>query len=257
MADRPKFQQQQYAFAAHIRDPQKAPAPDGIEDRRMAIYRELFFNNLKSLLSNMFPVLKKLHSDQHWRRLVRKFMQQHQAHTPYFLQLPAEFLDFLQNEYELEPDDFPFLVELAHYEYIELALSVSEEANDMAGVDDEGDLLAGIPVKSALAWAFAYQYPVHRISSDFLPDAPAEHPVYLAVYRGSDDKVGFLELNAVTAGLLNAIEENEAGLTGEQLLRKLAADIGYSDVDAFVEHGASALGEMRSLEILIGARSAD
>lgn len=88
-------------------------------------------------------------------------------------------------------------------------------------------------------------------------DAPAEHPVYLAVYRGSDDKVGFLELNAVTAGLLNAIEENEAGLTGEQLLRKLAADIGYSDVDAFVEHGASALGEMRSLEILIGARSAD
>jgi hypothetical protein len=241
----------------HIRDPQKAPAPDGIEDRRMAIYRELFFNNLKSLLSNMFPVLKKLHSDQHWRRLVRKFMQQHQAHTPYFLQLPAEFLDFLQNEYELEPDDFPFLVELAHYEYIELALSVSEEANDMAGVDDEGDLLAGIPVKSALAWAFAYQYPVHRISSDFLPDAPAEHPVYLAVYRGSDDKVGFLELNAVTAGLLNAIEENEAGLTGEQLLRKLAADIGYSDVDAFVEHGASALGEMRSLEILIGARSAD
>lgn len=257
MADRPKFQQQQYAFAAHIRDPQKAPAPDGIEDRRMAIYRELFFNNLKSLLSNMFPVLKKLHSDQHWRRLVRKFMQQHQAHTPYFLQLPAEFLDFLQNEYELEPDDFPFLVELAHYEYIELALSVSEDANDMAGVDDEGDLLAGIPVKSALAWAFAYQYPVHRISSDFLPDAPAEHPVYLAVYRGSDDKVGFLELNAVTAGLLNAIEENEAGLTGEQLLRKLAADIGYSDVDAFVEHGASALGEMRSLEILIGARSAD
>ena len=257
MADRPKFQQQQYAFAAHIRDPQKAPAPDGIEDRRMAIYRELFFNNLKSLLSNMFPVLKKLHSDQHWRRLVRKFMQQHQAHTPYFLQLPAEFLDFLQNEYELEPDDFPFLVELAHYEYIELALSVSEETNDIEGVDAEGDLLAGIPVKSALAWAFAYQYPVHRISSDFLPDAPAEHPVYLAVYRGSDDKVGFLELNAVTAGLLNAIEENEAGLTGEQLLRKLAADIGYSDVDAFVEHGASALGEMRSLEILIGARSAD
>ena len=27
MAERPKFQQQQYAFAAHIRDPQNAPAP--------------------------------------------------------------------------------------------------------------------------------------------------------------------------------------------------------------------------------------
>ena len=256
MADRPKFQEQQYAFAAHIRDPQKAPAPEGIEDRRMAIYRELFFNNLKSLLTNMFPVLKKLHSDQQWNRLVRRFMQRHQAQTPYFLQLPAEFLDFLQNEYEPRPDDFPFLVELAHYEYIELALSVSEETNDLEGVDPDGDLLAGVPVKSALAWVYAYQYPVHRISAEFLPDAPAEQPVYLAVYRDAQDKVGFLELNAVTAGLLNAIQENDAGHTGESLLRTLAAAIDYPDTDAFITHGLSAMQEMRSLDILTGTRSA-
>jgi hypothetical protein len=256
MAERPKFQEQQYAFAAHIRDPQKAPAPEGIEDRRMAIYRELFFNNLKSLLSNMFPVLKKLHSDQHWNRLVRRFMQHHQAQTPYFLQLPAEFLDFLQNEYEPGPDDFPFLVELAHYEYIELALSVSEESNDLEGVDPDGDLLAGVPVKSPLAWVYAYQYPVHRISAEFLPDAPAEQPVYLSVYRDAEDKVGFLELNVVTAGLLNAIQENDADLTGEALLRKLAADISYPDTDAFIAHGLTAMQEMRSLDILTGTRSA-
>jgi hypothetical protein len=234
MAERPTFQEQQYAFAAHIRDPQKAPAPEGVEDRRMAIYRELFFNNLKSLLSNMFPVLNKLHSDPHWSRLVRRFMQRHQAQTPYF----------------------PFLTELAHYEYIELAVSVSEESNDLEGVDPDGDLLAGVPVKSVLAWVYAYQYPVHRISAEFLPDAPAEQPVYLAVYRNTDDQVGFLELNAVTAGLLNAIEENDAGQSGEALLRKLAADIDYPDTDAFVAHGLTALQEMRSLDILTGTRSA-
>jgi hypothetical protein len=257
MAERPKFQRQQYAFAAHIRDPQNAPAPEGIEDRRMAIYRELFFNNLKSLLSNMFPVLTKLHSDQHWRRLVRRFMQNHRAHTPYFLELPAEFLDFLQNQYQPDSEDFPFLVELAHYEYIELALYVSEEENDMEGVDPDGDLLASVPVKSALAWVYAYQYPVHRISADYLPDAPGEQPVYLAVYRDSNDKVGFLELNAVTAGLLNAIQENDAGRTGDALLRKLAADINFPDTDAFIAHGLAALQEMRSLDILTGTRTAD
>ena len=256
MAERPEFQERQYAFAAHIRDPQGTPAPEGIEDRRMAIYRELFFNNLKSLLSNMFPVLTKLHSDQHWRRLVRRFMQRHQAKTPYFLQLPAEFLDFLQNEYEPGPDDFPFLAELAHYEYIELALSIAEEANDLADVDPEGDLLSGVPVKSALAWVYAYRYPVHRISSDYLPDEPAEQPVYLAVFRDSADKVGFLELNAVTAGLLNAIDENDAAETGEALLLKLANEIDYPDTDAFIAHGLAAMQEMRSLDILTGARSA-
>ncbi len=139
MAERPEFQEKQYAFAAHIRDPQHVPAPEGVEDRRMAIYRELFFNNLRSLLSSTFPVLKKLHADDKWRRLIRQFMRKHQAQTPYFLELPAEFLNFLQNEYELEDDDFPFLVELAHYEYIELALSVSDESNDTENIDPDGD----------------------------------------------------------------------------------------------------------------------
>ena len=38
MAELPDYQQKQYAFAAHIRDPENIPPPEGIEDRRMAIY---------------------------------------------------------------------------------------------------------------------------------------------------------------------------------------------------------------------------
>jgi hypothetical protein len=257
MAEPRDFQDKQYRFAAHIRDPQHVPAPDGIEDRRMAIYRDLFFNNLRSLLSSTFPVLKKLHSDEKFRRLVRKFMQKHQAKTPYFLELPSEFLAFLQTEYQLEDDDFPFLVELAHYEYVELALSISEAGNDMSGIDPAGDLLSGIPVKSALAWAYAYQYPVHRISEDFLPESPEEPATYLAIYRDSDDKVGFMELNPVTAGLLNAIDDNAGQKSGQQLLRRLASEINYPDVDSFIQHGLAAMEEMRSLEILVGTRATD
>ena len=86
------------------------------------------------------------------------------------LQLPQEFLDLLQNEYTLQGDDYPFLIELAHYEYIELALSISEDANDMAGIDPDGDLTVNVPVRSALCWVYAYQYPVHRIASYYLPE---------------------------------------------------------------------------------------
>ena len=189
-----------------------------------------------------------------WQTLVRQFLQHHRAETPYFLQIPREFLAFLQEEYQPAEDDFPFLLELAHYEYIELALSVSEEANNMDGVDPAGDLLHQVPVKSALAWVYAYQYPVHRISADFLPTKPADQPVFLAVYRRSDDSVGFLELNPVTARLLEALEDNDAMLTGEALLRALADEINYADVDALVAHGGAALEEMRQLEILTGTR---
>lgn len=257
MPERSPFQDKQYAFAAHLRDPDNVPAPGGIEDRRMAVYRELFFNNLFSLLGTFFPVLRKIYGDAGWRHLVRQFMKHHKAETPYFLKLPEEFLTFLQQSYAPREDDFAFLSELAHYEYVELALSISTDENDLDGVDPEGDLLAGVPVKSVLAWAFAYHYPVQRISPEFLPSEPAEQPVYLAVFRRADDKVRFLELNAVTAALLDAVENNQDGLTGEQLLRKLAVTIHFPDADALLGHGLEALEEMRQLDILTGARSAD
>ena len=40
VADKPSFKDLQYRFTAHIRDPQNNPAPEGIEDRRLAIYRD-------------------------------------------------------------------------------------------------------------------------------------------------------------------------------------------------------------------------
>lgn len=255
MADSRTFQDKQYAFAAHIRDPEHVPAPEGIESRRMGIYRKLFFNNLYNLLGTFFPVMRKIHTEQQWRRFTRGFLQQHQAETPYFLQLPREFLAYLQNEFEAGDDDYPFLLELAHYEFAELELSVSEEENDLDDVDPDGDLLAGVPVKSALSWSFAYRYAVHRISPSFLPLEPETQPVYLALYRGQDDAVGFLELNAVTAALLDAIEFNTENQSGEALLRALAAKINYPDADALVTHGADALREMRELEILTGTRA--
>jgi hypothetical protein len=253
VAKLPEFQQKQYAFAAHIRDPENNPAPAGVEDRRMAIYRELFFNNLHNLIGSTFPVIKKLHSRDKFRALIRAFMVRHQAQTPYFLEIPREFLAFLENEYELQDDDFPFLVELAHYEWVELALSVSEEVNDTKDVDVDGDLLRGIPVRSALAWTFAYQFPVHRISLEFKPTAPGETPTFLAICRKANDDMDFMELNPVTARLLELIEANEQD-SGRDLLLKLAQEINYPDAGALVEHGAEAMQQMRQAEIILGTK---
>ena len=111
-------------------------------------------------------------------------------------------------------------------------------------------------MKSRLAWTFAYHYPVHRINEDFKPDTPSDQPVYLALYRRQDDKVSFMELNPVTAALLDALEKNDAAGSGETLLRELSAQIGYADADAFVEHGVSALEEMRQIGIVTGTRNA-
>jgi hypothetical protein len=62
-----------------------------------------------------------------------------------------------------------------------------------------------------------------------------------------------MELNPVTARLLELIGENESK-TGHELLLGLARDIAYPDTDAFVMHGASAMQQMRDAEILLGTR---
>lgn len=255
MAEMPEFQRRQFAFAAHIREPDANPAPAAIEDRRMAIYRDLFFNNLVSLLGSTFPVLRKLHARDDWRRLVRAFMARHRAHTPYFLEIPREFLIFLEKEYEARENDLPFLVELAHYEWAELALSVAPDPDpgERDLVDPDGNLLDGVPVRSSLAWPLTYRYPVHRISPEYRPEAPGEQPTHLVVYRQADDEVGFMTLNPVTARLLAMIGDGGEA-TGRVLLERLAAEIGWPDPQSLVAHGAEALAGMRDAGILLGTR---
>ena len=80
----PRFQQQQLRFTAHVRDPGNNPLPDGVPARRMAIYTEIFFNNVNDQLSGNFPVLRQISSDERWTTMVRDFMRTHRSATPLF-----------------------------------------------------------------------------------------------------------------------------------------------------------------------------
>ncbi|MCG8435034.1 MAG: putative DNA-binding domain-containing protein [Gammaproteobacteria bacterium] len=252
MAEQPEFIDQQYAFAAHIRDPQKNPAPADIEDRRLAIYRELFFNNAAKLLKGTFPVLYKILGPERWQTLIRDYYSRHICHTPLFLQVPKEFLDYLQNEYTPLAGDPAFLIEFAHYEWAELAVSIAEDEPELEELDRDGDLLTGIPVVSPVAWPLAYSYPVHQIGPDFQPEKPGDAPTFLVVYRDLSDKVGFVEINAVTAKLLEALDDNEARRSGGEILRGIAEEMQHPNPDVVVEGGAAILNDLRAKEIILG-----
>lgn len=246
----PAFVEQQLAFAAHIRDPQHNPAPAGIEDRRMGIYRELFYNNVEGFLESSFPVLHRLLGEESWHALARDFFATHHCHSPLFLDIPREFLDYLNEQRGERDDDPPFLRELAHYEWVELALSVAEDP-DTEPVDEHGDLLEGVPLLSSLAWPLAYRYPVHRIGPEFQPREPGEQPTYLLVYRDARDEVGFLELNPVSARLFSLMQER-TGRNGAALLRQIASELQHPQPDLVVDNGRTILDEWRRLDIVRG-----
>jgi hypothetical protein len=92
------FAKAQQQFIAHIKDPETQPVLDGVEDRRMAIYRDLFFNNVNGFISSAFPVLKSLYHQSDWLVLVRGFFKNHDCHSPYFVDISKEFVDYLATE---------------------------------------------------------------------------------------------------------------------------------------------------------------
>ena len=245
---------QQFAFAAHIRDPASVPAPSGIEDRRLQIYRDLFYNSVEGLLAGNFPICKRVLGHEGWHERVRAFYRDFRAQTPLFPEIGREWLRYLEVRRELGLDDPDWLLELAHYEWVEAALLLSEADPSLDGIDPHGDLLAGVPVLSPLAWALAYRYPVHRIREDFRPDAPGEAPTTLLVMRDAEGEVRFKEIGLLAYLLLTALAE-QPERSGAALLAALAEQ-QQADPAAFLQQGGALLAQLRERGILLGTRRA-
>ena len=245
----PRFQALQYAFAAHLRDPERNAAPEGIEDRRLQVYRELFYNNVEGLLAANFPVIRAITPDARWHALVRAFYAGHACHTPLFTEIGREFLKYL--EVRDDASDPPFLAELAHYEWVELALQIEETDFAEVAHDPDGDVVAGVPVISPLAWPLVYRWPVHRIRADFQPDEPPPQPTCLIVARNRRDDVAFMEVSPLTIRLLEAVKANP-GLMGLECVAVLAGAFDASQRDAAIAAGTDMLRKLRERDVLLG-----
>lgn len=249
--EQPHFQQLQYAFAEHIRDPRKK-APGQIEDRRMGIYRELFFGAIENFIATAFPVTKSLMPEVWWNQSIRDFMIEYRCDSPYFHQISEQFLTYI-TQVRLATDHEPrFLHELMHYEWIELALDIDEQEpfGQDNGLTDQ--LLEQAPQVSPLAWTFNYHYPVHRICVDFQPKTPCDQPIWLLVYRNADDHVKFMELNPVSARLIELMSL-EPLVSGYSHLMKIAAEMQVTDPTPVIEGGTQLLHQFYEAGIVLGA----
>ena len=241
------FKSTQLAFAAYIRDPQQNPIPVDVAESRMAMYRALFFNNIEGFLSGNFPVLRALLNDEQWLALTHDVYAKHPCHTPYFLQIPAEFLSYLQHERQCETD-FPFMLELAHYEWVEMALATSEE--EVVTHDKNLNELLNLAIAlSPLAWPLAYQYPVHKIGPDFLPLAASAQPTFIVVYRDALDDVNFIEITALTYRMLELIQAQEAIITAD-CLQQLAVESQHPNPELIISSGLEILKTLAEKTII-------
>ena len=215
----------------------------------MQIYLDLFYNNIESFLASTFPVARQILLEQGtWPALVREFVHRHGSESPYFLEISQEFLTFLGDRDRADLPDY--LLELCHYEWVELSLDVAAEEFDVADADGSADALGSYQV-SPLMRALVYDYPVHQIGEAFQPSERPAAPTFLIVYRNADLKVRFMESNPVTHRLVALLRDQTAQAALAQIGVELAEggrEIALEKVEA---QGLQTLTHLESLGIIM------
>lgn len=244
----PEFIQVQQRFANHIKSPMSVSRPSDVDERHMAIYRELFFKNIMGFLSGAFPVLAEIIGQARWQAIGREFFTIHHNKSPYFLEISQEFLSFLDQKYEFKAEDPIYMYELAHYEWLELYVDVAPENTEIQYTNDS-DILSVVPVMSPAVEGFLYQYPVHQISAN--NPNPEPKTSALIVYRGRNDDVGFAESNPFTLQLLVLLKEG--GRTGREALIHLLQQNGLEEQQVAYDGGVQTLKQWQELGIIWGS----
>lgn len=244
----PDFQDFQRAFGRHIRDPRLSPRPVGVPARRMAVYNEMLFNNICGFLDSCFPVCRVTLGEKRWRRLNRGYFRDWPSHTPWFREIPREFVRYL-NETEIKQALPAWFPELAHYEWVELAIDIMD--SPVPTHEPMGDMLIGNPVLNPTLMNLSYQWPVHKIGPDYRPRKM--QPTQLLIYRDSEDRVQFVISNPVTARLLTLLENEK--LTGRAACLRIAKELAHPSPEVIVSHGRSMLEQFRQQGIVLGVQA--
>jgi uncharacterized protein len=239
------LQRQQQALTCYLRDPEHQTPPSDMNAARVEVYRDLVFNNVSQLLGGTFPVMIRIIGEPRWRLLVRGFLRDWRAQTPKFGEIAGEFIDYLAAQPSvLQQGQWPaFLLELAHYEWVEMVLQQSDAP--ALPLTDPALLLHRPLQVSALAWPLAYVWPVHELDPHNQPATPPAQPTLLLVRRTEDFSVKFSLLSPLAMRLLQRVGEF-AELTGREHLQELAEEAGQAASDAFVDEGLALLQQLHA-----------
>ena len=246
------FQEVQRQLTAHLRDPDANPAPEGVEDRRLGVYRRLVFGNLARLLGAGLPLTRQQLGKKRFDRLVRDFLREHRAETPYFPRLTREFRLWHEKAAPTRPNDPPWLGDLILYEAEKRILQRMPDPPADRGIDPQGDVVAGIPAPSPLLRLLTLRYPVHKGKSGNLADSPPDVPSFLLLRRDSAGRLRTEELGVLSAGLLAMILDGDTQ-TGAKLLENMMQQAPPDTRPALIRQGKEQIRRFRRIGVLLGA----
>ncbi|MFN7958666.1 MAG: putative DNA-binding domain-containing protein [Holophagaceae bacterium] len=162
-------------------------------------YRELARLSLLEPLEEMFPVLKALLDPEgHWEACTQAFLEARTVRSGHYRDIAPAFLGWLSAS-GWGQARWPFLLELAHAELLEVLVARYPDGDPPGGLHAEpapGDVL----VLEAATQVVSYGHAVHRAS--VAAPHPEARPTHLIAFRDEEGETRLMELTPAAAALL-------------------------------------------------------
>lgn len=221
-------------------------APAGV--RR---YRRLVVQRLRHTIRDFLPRTAARLGSRVFRDEVVAFLEAHASRTPYLRDLPNEFVAWALPRWRARAIAAPDLVDLAHYEALELAV-----LNDPRG----GEAPTGRALRLDAALVFdgstrlaRYDHAVHRLPRDPADRTPPQaEPTFLLAYRDAADGLQLQELSAWAHRLLGALR---GGATVTAALHEVCDRRGNALDERQLAKAAELLADLAQRGVLLGAPS--
>lgn len=180
----------------------------------MRTYRELARMSLIEPLEEMFPVLKALlESVERWEPCVQAFLDARLIRSGHYRDIAPTFLSWLATT-GWGQEQWPFLLELAHAEILEVLVARFPDGDPIEGLHGEpgpGDLVVLDPATQIVS----YSHAVHRVTE--AAPVPEARPTHLIAFRNGDGEARLMELTPATAALLVQAQSRPMGEAAEAL----------------------------------------
>ena len=177
-------------------------------------YRELARMSLIEPLETMFPVLKALlEQAEAWDGCVQQFLDARAIRSGHYRDIAPAFLGWLAAT-AWGQDRWPFLLELAHAEILEVLVARYPDSDPPGGLHPKPGA-TDVVLLDAATQIVSYGHAVHRVSEQ--SPFPEARPTHLIAFRNGDGEARLLELTPATSAFLVQAQENSVAVAAAAL----------------------------------------
>lgn len=199
-------QKYERAFAAICRTGKFRPIP-GLRKDRALVYRDLVFNNVRATLERAYPITRDALGERGWLKFIRAFFEKNDHGDPELWKMPKGLVDFSRKYKMARVFKRPYLDDLLHFEWIEIAIHMMPDRNTKA-YRQQGNRETDPLVLNLECELLRYDYPVFRLPPRQLVKKKGDY--FLLAFRHPEHlDVEFIELSPFCALLFENLHKTK------------------------------------------------